>query len=382
MMMKREGLLLLFFLSAFVSQALDVSIELFSKEKHNRAVITHYSGRYIVYCDDTEITTLSKNESITIIQHDTFIELIEEDSLMAKGKQVKMIGQGLSNVFSIQVSGKPIRRYDNNLLISVFNKTALQFINRVDLEKYVAGVILAEAGGSTKSPEYFMVQAIVSRTYALRHINANGEGFLLKDDVSNQVYHGKCFNSTINMAVAQTAGEVIVYHDNKLIDAVFHSNSGGHTANAEDVWLNSVPYLKAKADTFSFNQKNYYWERSFSTVEWLNYLDQQHNYPVHDKKMYHNALYYAQPARETYFYDSIPLKTIRQHFKLPSTFFNITHTDDKVIFSGRGYGHGVGLSQEGAIRMAENGYSPHAIIYHYYSDVRVTYYNTILALAE
>jgi stage II sporulation protein D len=75
-----------------------------------------------------------------------------------------------------------------------------------------------------------------------------------------------------------------------------------------------------------------------------------------------------------YCYDStlqIPRRAMRTDLKLRSTHFDIEHTSEEVIFKGRGFGHGVGLCQEGAMRMSKLGYSYKDIIHFYYTDVHL-----------
>ena len=84
---------------------------------------------------------------------------------------------------------------------------------------------------------------------------------------------------------------------------------------------------------------------------------------------------FSQPnGRAIYFIDQdlkIPLKTIRADFKLKSTYFSIEQLGDSVKFNGRGYGHGVGLCQEGAMRMAKLKYPYKDILQFYFKDVHL-----------
>ena len=73
----------------------------------------------------------------------------------------------------------------------------------------------------------------------------------------------------------------------------------------------------------------------------------------------------------------IPLKNIRIDFKLKSTFFSLTCVGDTVFMKGRGFGHGVGLCQEGAMRMVELGWSYLKIVQYYYRDVKIINFEDI-----
>jgi len=147
------------------------------------------------------------------------------------------------NVFSFKN-----KRYRGDLLIQNINGK-IQIINIVDVEKYLYGVVGAEMGIGAPD-EAYKVQAVVSRTYALFYM----ENPQLNYDVSNttayQVYGGYDSELTsgarVKQAVDATKGQTI-YYDNKIIQAFFHSNSGGYTESCENVWTSNMPYLRAVA---------------------------------------------------------------------------------------------------------------------------------------
>ena len=89
---------------------------------------------------------------------------------------------------------------------------------------------------------------------------------------------------------------------------------------------------------------------------------------------------FYQPQRKSYyelFGSKIPLTEMRKDFKLSSTFFNIEQAADKIIFTGRGSGHGVGLCQQGAIEMVRKGYNFKKILGYYYKGVRLVNYSQL-----
>ncbi len=173
------------------------------------------------------------------------------------------------------------------------------------------------------------------------------------------------------MASSRTMGEVIVDKDKKMISAAFHSNSGGQTVNSENIWTIPTSYLKSVNDSFSNDMKNSLWEKKMLKSDFVNYLKTSFNFPVEDSSKLDSVLNFKQTTRKVFLIDSIHLKFIRRDFYLKSTFFDIVEQGDTLIFKGRGYGHGVGLSQEGAIKMAKLGYKYHDIIKFYYKDVEI-----------
>lgn len=362
-------------LMPFWGQATDLSVRILSTELHSRMYFTAELGQYSVYDGDHKpIMELPSGESLLISIREGQIEVRRQDELIGIFYNLIFEGKGLKAIFSLQEEGRNAgqkRFYDDHLDVSV-DKTNLFFINHVDLENYVAGVVQSEVRGISDQTDFFKVQAIISRTYAMGNLSRHREeGFDLCDDVHCQVY--KCRNNTpiILTATVQSAGAVIVDGKDHPITASFYSNSGGQTANSEDVWNAPVSYLRSVPDTFSLGMKNAVWEKVMPKSEWLSFLSRKYNYDIHDAKMRDSALTFAQPARKVNFAGGIPLKNIRRDMQLRSTFFSVSTKGNDVILSGRGYGHGVGLSQEGVVRMIDLGYSVNEAIEYYYTGVSV-----------
>jgi stage II sporulation protein D len=220
------------------------------------------------------------------------------------------------------------------------------------------------------------VQAILARTFALAHINKHvTEGFSLCDLVHCQAYHGKPRDLNVFRAVEATEGLVVVDHNLDLIVAAFHSNSGGQTANSEDVWGGHTSYLRSIVDTFSRSMPNYSWEKRMPASEWLSYLRDRHNFPTETDSGRNIALNFRQDNRKSHLECSsvkVPLRSVRQDLQLRSTFFSVSRLgSDSVVLSGRGYGHGLGMCQEGAMLMARRGYSYQEILDYYYQNIRL-----------
>jgi stage II sporulation protein D len=336
--------------------------------------ITPLSGKYVIYGDKKKIADIYKNNSVVITVKEGKINITKESENMGSFANLEFSADGFLNTFILKPLEPDIRQrvYDDGLKLSADNNGFLKIINKVELEHYVAGVVESE-GDVKKNLEFLKVQAIISRTYAIsnlrKHIKDDGYNFC--DDVHCQVYRGRSTNSLIMMAISQTTGMIIVDNSNKPISAAFHSNCGGETANSEDVWSVSTTYLKAVKDTFCIHQSQAKWEKKILTKEWLNYLSTKFNFPVGDSAMRVKAKTFSQPHRKIYFDDNpnIPLKTVRTDWKMKSAFFSIEDHGDTLLFKGRGYGHGVGLCQEGAIHMVDLGWTYKDIIRFYYKGV-------------
>jgi stage II sporulation protein D len=169
--------------------------------------------------------------------------------------------------------------------------------------------------------------------------------------------------------VDDTRDVVIVDSDIRLITAAFHSNCGGHTVNAEDVWSKPVSYLVGRRDTFCLKMPNSHWEKMIPLSEWKGYFAAKNILVTED-----NLMCFTPEGKSAFFADSsynLPARKVREDFKLRSTFFTVLPDGEHVRLIGKGFGHGVGLCQEGAMVMAAYGYTYRDIIHYYYKDVHL-----------
>ena len=259
------------------------------------------------------------------------------------------------------------RTYEGNLEVSLLKNGNMFLLNDVDFETYIAGVVQSEIYGN--QTDIFRVQAIISRTWALRNMRKHAsEGYNFCDHVHCQAYLNRCIRPDIMLGAIESTGETLVDSTGALIETPFHSNSGGETANSEDVWRNALPYLRAVTDTFSFHMRQSDWTKIISRDRWLNYFSRTHKIDIKDSANLDTLLTFSQEHRKVRLL-GIPLTRIRTDFQLKSTFFSVTidSTSNSVVLNGHGYGHGVGLSQEGAIRMVSLGIPYDSILYHYYT---------------
>lgn len=263
------------------------------------------------------------------------------------------------------------RTYEGDLLVNVNKSGSLQLLNDVEFETYIAGVVQSEIYGT--ETDIFRVQAIISRTWAMRNINKHkADGYNFCDHVHCQAYHNRCIRPDIMLGAIESSGETIVDHEGNLIETPFHSNSGGQTCNSEDVWRNAVTYLRSVQDTFSYSMKQSNWTKTIDRTKWLNYFAKTHQLDINNDSIRHELLTFTQTERKAKLL-GIPLTRIRVDWQLKSTFFSVelSPTDNNVVLHGHGYGHGVGLSQEGTIRMVGLGIAYDSIIRHYYTGAQI-----------
>lgn len=350
-----------------------LKVGLFYGQEFQRATITLVKGSIDVYIDQKLSVQISAGESFELSYAGSQLRLIKGANASNGDNIISLVSSDQAQ-FKIQPAGLKAngRLYQGNIS-AVKAPGRLQLINVLHLESYIPGVIEAE-GGANHELEYYKVQAIISRTYAVSNLRRHeAEGYNVCDATHCQVYHGMSRHEPLtNKATRETEDVVIVDQNIDLITAAFHSNCGGHTNNAEDVWSKPLSYCVGRPDTFCLVMPHSNWEKSIPTSQWLAYLEKK-RYPETDTAL-SSALAFFPSQKQVYFVDStfkIPTKVIRSDFKLKSSYFTVHQMGENITFIGQGFGHGVGLCQEGAIRMAQLGYSHQDIIHYYYKDVHL-----------
>ena len=367
-MLKRAILLLIAVSVPLLLSAEKVKVRIYSATKITQAVISFDVGRYVVRDASGNIIsdTLDLNRSVEVRASGGKVLVVANAYELGTFDKISITAVDSANLFCINPTGKKQRTYEGDVYIKVLKNNSLEFVSEVDFETYIAGVVQSEIYGKPDQTDIFRVQAIISRTWALRNKKKHkADGYNFCDDVHCQAYYNRCIRPEIVYGTLQSVGEILVDKDGKPIDTPFHSNSGGQTANSEDVWSEKIPYLRSVPDTFSYRMKQSVWKKELTRNEWLNYFSKKHNLDISDSTICDELLNFRQDERKSRIHN-IPLTRIRADFKLKSTFFSVSSNGNKVTLNGRGYGHGVGLSQEGAIRMVTLGYKYQEILMHYY----------------
>lgn len=365
----------LLFSTSFYLPVETIQIRIFTHLKVNTLSLSIYMGSYRLQSDGAWVESFKQGLPVTVQYRNDSIDVLQEGRTIATGRYLKFFGgQGAEMKVKLINPDRKLRNYQENLSFSVVDES-IRVVNEIALDNYIAGVTEAEAG-SRSALEFYKVQSILARTFALAHINKHvTEGFSLCDQVHCQAYFGRPRDLSIYKAIELTHNQVVVDENLNLIVAAFHSNSGGQTANSEDVWGSRTPYLRSIIDTFSIHMPNARWERKMPVDDWLSYLKIKHNYPVNDSESRKLALNFKQDIRKVFIECSsvrVPLKNIRTDLQLKSTFFDIKLLGkDTVMFVGHGYGHGLGMPQEGAMRMVKLGYKYQDVLNFYYQDIQL-----------
>ncbi|MEL7647142.1 MAG: SpoIID/LytB domain-containing protein [Sedimentibacter sp.] len=352
----------------------------------------------------------------------------------------------------IKIDGRP---YRGSMGFKIIDGSKLLTINYVDLESYLYGVVPNEIAASW-GIEALKAQAVAARTYAVYNINPKSAyGYDLEDNQNSQVYWGYAYEkSSTNQAVDETKGQMI-YYEGKLIQAFYHSTSGGKTEDSENVWTTSLPYARGVDDEYTDNSGSPYnqWQKNYAKDEIIKKLNDDGNsvselYGIEIRQVSENnrvmecifltdngeISYKKENARLLlglmsswftvgngsvfYFADDSAVSsqnssTVPSRGILDSITGNETAASSSLIsggvigkyavsssgnkkinqeklafissdgvkivdtnsaqysFDGRGWGHGIGMSQYGAKEMASEGFTYDEILKHYYTGVTI-----------
>ena len=361
-------LILIFLLSfSFLGNAETIKIGLFHHLNVHSATVTVNSGNYDIFSNDELIGSVTNGDKL-IVTHQSGAILLNSLKLKnTSSSKLELIAKDADCELLITPKGKSIKRKISGHLNFWNRGKKMSIVNTQDLDVYISGVVEAEAG-SRQNAEYYKVQAVICRTYALANKFKHAKnGFHLCDEVHCQVYKGISeSNPDIISSTRATSDVVVVDQDVNLITTAFHSNCGGHTINSEDVWSEAVPYLKAVPDTFCYAMPHSIWNKRIKKTQWMGFF-QNHgiNFDLDSLSTFDNS------KRRVKYNNELHLKEVRSEFDLRSTLFSAHIENDEIEIDGRGFGHGVGLCQEGAMKMSTLGYDYIEILHFYFTDIHV-----------
>lgn len=246
-------------------------------------------------------------------------------------------------------------------------------VNHVDLDQYLYSVLGAEMSASWPI-EALKAQAVAARTYALYKKATGGtDTYDVGDTTKWQVYKGvESEAQSTQEASNATAGEVMVY-GGKVILAVFHSASGGHTENVEDIWTgDSLAYLRGVPD-YDMGAPVYQWTKTFSAGEIgrriggvgaVTSMTPERTTP--------NGRIITMLVRGSAGSKRVSGADLRKVLELRSTLFTVSKSGGSFQLNGRGFGHGLGMSQWGAHNLAQQGSNYQQILSHYYQNATLS----------
>ncbi len=266
--------------------------------------------------------------------------------------------------------------------ISVF-LTADKSIDVMEMRDYIIGTVAAEVPASYDT-EAIKAQALAAVTFAEYRKNLGGDksidgaiisddssrhqGYISKDEMKNRwgdafdAYYAKICN-----AVDEVIDEVITY-DGEPIMAAYHAISSGKTESADVMWGEDVPYLRSVDSQWDEDSTRYESDVVISPDE----LAEMMNVDISDVYVKTKSTSPSGTVLEIEICSvSMTGMEARDLLGLRSPAFTVVKEDGEYIFTSKGYGHGVGMSQNGADCMARDGYTYDEIIKHYYQGVEI-----------
>ena len=371
--MKRLLLILALLLAGHYAYADHIRVRLFTTNTIRTLNVSFDLGYYNLYADGNLLLEdmVGEGRSVLVRVEDKMLHVSVNDDDYGRFSSIRLEATDTACILCLNPEGCKQRTYEGNLDISLPPSGNMLLVGDVEFETYIAGVVQSEIYGQLS--DIFRIQAIISRTWALRNLGKHkADGYNFCDGVHCQAYLNRCIRPDIMLGVIESSGETLVDTAGNLIETPFHSNSGGQTANSEDVWRAALPYLRSVDDTFSYAMRQTDWVKTISIDRWLGYFAKTHKLNTADSAVRDSLLHFEQPRRKVRI-EGIPLTRVRTDFQLKSTFFTVEvdSAAGNVVLHGHGYGHGVGLSQEGAIRMVGLGIAYDSILRHYYTGAIV-----------
>lgn len=357
--------------------------------------------------------------------------------LYNSSEEVYFTGKNTRN--SVPVVNVNGTSYRGGITAKRLSNSDMTVINKLPLEEYLYGVVPGEMPASWHI-ESLKAQAVAARVFAITNFNKYKQyDFNLCTTVNSQVYKGYTGeHPNTNRAVDETKSNIITLNG-QIVEAYYHSNSGGYTEDSENVWTNPLPHVRGVKDDFSLDAPNSNWTVTFTKDEIKNRLATNNIFigdilDIEITSTSNNGRILSLVVYGTQGNEVIQKEKNRAVFGLKSNYFSINssggtvnesefatingngtgvhsvnlngkyvvtasgvhkikNTDeiaifngreykttekkiiqnpsDTFVFNGKGFGHGVGMSQYGAKKMAELGYKYDEILKHYYTGVKV-----------
>ncbi|MGV8145804.1 MAG: stage II sporulation protein D [Alkaliphilus sp.] len=285
---------------------------------------------------------------------------------------------------------------ESDLIIKVYNHRTNKIMS-LYLEDYVVNVVAAEMPASFEL-EALKAQAVAARTYAIWKKNMHGkEGDPAHDGAILCTNHAHCQEWLSDEELRERHGElwmhmylprikesvkstrsIIMTYNMRPIEPLYHSTSGGKTENSEDVFSNKVSYLRSVSSPFEERSPSLINEKKLSVDKFINTIrSRRKNFEINEKDLISKIVIGERSRGGSVQEMKIGNQTftgieIRAIFQLKAADFAIEIEGKNVIFTTRGHGHGVGMSQWGANGMAERGSSFKEILKHYYHGITLS----------
>ncbi|MDY0404577.1 stage II sporulation protein D [Virgibacillus sp. 179-BFC.A HS] len=270
---------------------------------------------------------------------------------------------------------------DSGMSVPVMRHQSQQ-IESIPLETYVARVVANEMPAEFEM-EALKAQALAARTYVVYQLaNKDKENGYVTDTEQDQVYRndlelrkimGKDYDKKmgkIKKAVAASKGQILTYEDNPIFPAFF-STSNGYTENSEDYWGNKLPYLRSVKSPWDEKSPKFMDQKTMEVTDVGRALGvslpANGAIPVEVSRTDGHRVKEIKMGKKTF-----SGKEVREKLDLRSSDFTMEQKDNYLIFTTKGFGHGIGMSQYGANGMAKEGKNYKEIVKYYYKGVKIS----------
>lgn len=288
----------------------------------------------------------------------------------------------------IKINGKTYPGF-----IKIVESNSILVVNFVKIEEYLQGVLPYEMGNLPMGQiEALKAQAVAARSYVMANKKPHNP-YDIRPTIWDQVYGGMDkTDEVIERAVESTRGIVGTYHG-KIINAKYSSTCGGRTESNENVWIGErIPYLRSVRDagwdgqSFCRFSPHYRWERTYDKQEFFEVIKQQVRELFNESPQEIEWIRIAKRTKTDrvriieintdvgkFYLERDGIRRLFSDYRgsLKSLMFRIKVKSNSIIVSGKGYGHGVGMCQYGAMEMAKENYSFDRILHHYYKGIRL-----------
>jgi stage II sporulation protein D len=265
---------------------------------------------------------------------------------------------------------------------------------RVALEDYVRGAILSEfappSGDPAEIERMLEVQAIIARTYAAAHLGRHQrDGYDLCSTTHCQLYQPSRIRTSTwsplaDEAAAHTA-DMVLWYGSGPASALFHADCGGHTSAAADIWGGTIrPYLRAAADDGAAESAHSTWRYEAGRAELIAALNTDartrvgkvlREIKVAQRDSGGRAVLVTLKGTREMTVRAEDLRSVLANAfgakSVRSARFDISRQGTRFVFTGKGFGHGVGLCQAGAYARLKAGAQPEQVLARYYPGTRL-----------
>lgn len=290
-----------------------------------------------------------------------------------------------------QTSAEKTKNYED-FMVSVYF-TEENICETYTLDEYMIGAVMAQMPADFEQ-EALKAQAVLARTYILRRYESEKQsptaalhGALISDDENlyqgfvteekaKEFYGDEYESAYIRISESVKSADGILTYEDEPVIAAFHAASSGYTESAETAWGQKIPYLQAVESESDAKLKGIETQTTVTDEEFKKRISEKYDIKFSDDK--ENWLEISEINERGYVTslsvcgEKIPVSEFTDLMEISSPCFESDQRDGKFIFTSKGFGHLVGMSQYGANSMAAEGADYKEILLHYYTGCEIS----------